>query len=98
MQIYNFFLKWGIVEFFVWFKSWFKLKPKMNATINVICYKSKTLANGENPLLIRICKDRKLKYISLGISVLPQHWDFIKNVPKRNCPNKELILKIINHY
>ena len=83
-------------NFFVWFKSWFKQKPKMNTTINVICYKSKTLANGEHPLMIRICKDRKLKYVSLGISVLPQHWDFEKNTPKRNCPSKELIQKIIN--
>ena len=70
----------------------------MNATINIICYKQKTLANGENPLMIRVCKDGKRKYKSLGISVLPQHWDFKKNIPKRNCPNKELIQKIINEH
>jgi site-specific recombinase XerD len=68
----------------------------MNATINVVCYRSKTLTNGEHPLMIRLCKDKKLKYVSLGISVLLQHWDFKKNTPKRNCPNKELIQKIIN--
>jgi len=68
----------------------------MNTTINVICYKQKTLANGENPLMIRLCKDGKRKYKSLGISVLPQYWDFEKNTPKRNCPNKELIQRIIN--
>jgi hypothetical protein len=65
------------------------------STINVVCYKSKILSNGEHPLMIRICKDKKLKYISLGISVHPQHWDFDKNKPKHNCPNKDLILKII---
>jgi len=27
----------------------------MKATVNVLCYKSKTLANGENPLVIRVC-------------------------------------------
>jgi len=37
---------------------------------NVLCYKSKTLANGENPLVIRICKDEKKKYQSLGISIM----------------------------
>ena len=31
----------------------------MNATVNVLCYKSKTLSNGEHPLMIRVCKDGK---------------------------------------
>jgi len=38
----------------------------MNATISVVCYKSKTLSNGEHPLMLRICKDGKKKYQSLG--------------------------------
>ena len=53
----------------------------MNATVNVLCYKSKTLSNGEHPLMIRVCKDGKKKYVSLGISVKPQYWDFEKNRP-----------------
>ncbi len=67
----------------------------MATGINILCYKSKTLANGEHPLMIRICKDGKKKYIGLGISVLPQFWDFKKNKPKRNCPNKEKLEKLI---
>ena len=67
----------------------------MNATINVVCYKWKTLANGEYPLMLRICKDGKKKYQSLGIFVLPRYWDFTRNKPKPNCPNKEYIQKII---
>ncbi|WP_455632332.1 phage integrase SAM-like domain-containing protein [Parabacteroides sp.] len=67
----------------------------MNATVNVVCYKWKTLSNGEYPLMIRVCKDGKKKYQSLGISVDPAHWDFKKNKPKVNCPNKEHINKII---
>ncbi|NDW18277.1 site-specific integrase [Dysgonomonas sp. 216] len=63
--------------------------------VNILCYKSKTLANGEHPLVIRICKDGKKKYKSLGISVNPKFWDFEKERPKANCPNRELILKII---
>ena len=31
----------------------------MATTVNVLCYKSKTLSNGEHPLMIRICKDGK---------------------------------------
>ncbi len=43
----------------------------MNAGINVLCYKSKTLANGSHPLMISVYKDGKKKYVSLGISILP---------------------------
>ena len=35
----------------------------------------KTLINGEFSVFLRITKDRKVKYISLGISALPEHWD-----------------------
>ena len=67
----------------------------MYAGVNILCYKSKTLANGAHPLMIRVCKDGKKKYVSLGVSVLPQFWDFTKNQPKKNCPNKAYIEKII---
>ncbi len=67
----------------------------MKATVNVLCYKSKTLSNGENPLMICVSKDRKRKYISLGVSVNPIYWDFKKNRPKRNCPNREQIENLI---
>ena len=74
----------------------------MNVTVNVICYKSKVLKNSESPLMIRVCKDRKRKYISLGLSVNPTYWDFNKNAPKPQCPNKEyldaLIAKTIQEY
>ena len=67
----------------------------MSTTVSIICYKSKKLKNGEHPLMLCISKDRKRKYQSLGISVKVEHWDFQKNKPKPNCPNKELINKII---
>ena len=67
----------------------------MNATVNVLCFKSKLLKNGEHPLMLCITKDRKRKYLSIGISVKAEHWDFKVNNPKRDCPNKELILNII---
>lgn len=70
-------------------------KIVMSTTINVVCYKSKTLANGECPLMLCICKEGKRKYQSLGISIRPQQWDFKKNRPKANCPNKEYIESII---
>ena len=45
--------------------------------------------------MVRICKNGKKKYKSLGISVNPAHWDFKKNLPKPKCPNHEALL-IIN--
>ena len=45
----------------------------MNATINVVCYKWKVLANGECPLMIRVAKDKKRTMKSLGISVNLKH-------------------------
>ena len=68
----------------------------MNATVNVLCYRSKTLSNGEHPIMLRVCKGGKKKYISLGISVNPKFWDFEKSTPKRNCPNREQLIKVIN--
>ena len=64
-------------------------------TISVVCYKSKTLANGENPLMLRISKDGKKTYKSLGISVNAKYWSFFKNMPKPNCPDREQLIKII---
>ena len=67
----------------------------MNASISVVCYKSKTLSNGEHPLMLRISKDGKRKLVSIGLSIHPDNWDFTKNEPKPKCPNKDLITKII---
>ena len=67
----------------------------MNVTANIVCYKSKTLSNGEHPLMIRVCKDGKKKYKSLGVSVNPKFWNFEKNTLKPNSPNYEYLSKII---
>lgn len=66
-----------------------------NATISIVCYKWKTLSNGEHPLMLCVCKDGKRKYQSLGISIHPKHWSFAKGLPKASCPNKEEIQRII---
>ena len=67
----------------------------MNASVSVICYRHKMLANGESPIMLRITKDGKRTMRSLGVSVNPAYWDFNKKEPKPNCPNKNLINKII---
>ncbi|EOA47915.1 phage integrase SAM-like domain and Arm DNA-binding domain-containing protein [Bacteroides salyersiae] len=61
----------------------------------MICYKSKVLKNSESPLMISMCKDRKCKYISIGLSINPVHWDFAKNAPKPKYPNREALTTLI---
>ena len=68
----------------------------MNASVSVVCYKSKVLSNGKSPLMLRIYKDNKRKMIGLGVSILPKYWDFEKNKPTPRCPNKELIEIILD--
>jgi len=63
----------------------------MNTIIDVVCYRSKTLSNGELPLMLRLTKEGKRKYLSLQISLNPDYWDFNKNRPRRNCPEKDSI-------
>lgn len=67
----------------------------MSTTISVVCYKSKVLKNNESPLMLRVCKDGKRKYESLGISLNPKYWDFKANKPTAKCPNREYIEKLI---
>jgi site-specific recombinase XerD len=45
--------------------------------------------------MLRLTKNRKLKYISLHISLNAEYWDFAKNKPKRHCPNREQIVQLI---
>lgn len=68
----------------------------MTETVKAVCYKFKTLSNGEHPLMIRICKDGKKKYQSLGLSIKAEQWDFKTNQPKAKCPNRDRIILLIN--
>ena len=45
------------------------------ASTKIILYESKTLKNNEHPIVLRIIKDRKTKYISLGFSTIPAFWN-----------------------
>ena len=67
----------------------------MSVTVSVVCYKYKQLLNGESPLMLRVTKQGKRKYQGLGVSIDAKYWDFEKNQPKRNCPNRDAILRLI---
>ena len=45
--------------------------------------------------MLRVTKDSKRKYVSLVISMNSAHWDFSKNEPKADCPNREYIEMLI---
>lgn len=71
-------------------------------TIKVILYKWKTLANGEHPLMLRVTKNQKRTYVSLGVSSSSELWDHKRNTPKPKHPQcdliKNIITKKINEY
>jgi len=67
----------------------------MSTTIRVEFDRLRAKKNGEIPLYLCVTKDRKRNRISLGVSVSPEHWDIEKECPRKNCPNKAEIDKII---
>lgn len=67
----------------------------MKTIIAVTCDARRPLANGTVPLVVKLTKNNKRKYLRTGITLDPKHWDFVKNKPKPNCPNREYIEAII---
>jgi integrase len=65
--------------------------------VSVILYKSKTLANGHHPLMIRINDSKNKKYLSTGLSCLAKWWDFKKNSPNKSNPNRKYLKTVIEN-
>lgn len=67
------------------------------ATIKAILYKSKSYANGEHPIYLRLTKDRKRSYRSVrGLTCHPYYWNDKKNEPRKSHPDRERLNKILN--
>ncbi|GAB2595916.1 site-specific integrase [Spirosoma areae] len=67
------------------------------ATVKVVYYTSKTIADGSHPFMVRITKDRKLKYIATGLSLNPKFWNPQKKEIRKSYPEpyrEELIRKL----
>ena len=45
------------------------------ATVRIVYFTSKVLADGSHPLLLCITKDRKRKYLATGLSLQPKYWN-----------------------
>ncbi len=58
------------------------------ASIKVFLKKHKTNALGQYPIVIRIIKDRKTKFIFTGQYCAPELWDDKDNCPKKKHPEK----------
>ncbi|UOQ78552.1 site-specific integrase [Hymenobacter sp. 5516J-16] len=56
------------------------------ATVKAVYYTSKTLADGSHPFMVRITKDRKLKYIATGLSLHPKYWNEKKGEIRKSYP------------
>jgi len=56
------------------------------ATVKVVYYTSKTLADGSHPFMVRITKDRKLKYIATGLTLHPKYWNPQKKEVRKSYP------------
>jgi len=56
------------------------------SSVKVILYTSKVLKNGEHPIMLRVIKDRKPKYISIGHSCSVDLWDEVEGKPKKKHP------------
>ena len=64
--------------------------------ISIISYKSKTLADGTHPLMVRISHLKDKKYLATGLSCPVQWWDFQKHAPKKNHPNRSILETILS--
>lgn len=59
------------------------------ATVNIVYYTHKTLADGSHPFVVRITKNRKNRWISTGINLLPQFWNKEKNTFRKSVPDEK---------
>lgn len=57
------------------------------ATIKILLKKNKQNEDGSYPLYIRAIKDRKIKFMSLGIKLQENEWDEKEQRVKKNHPN-----------
>ncbi len=68
----------------------------MSTSAKVILYKSKTLSNGEHPIMLRFIKNRKASYINIGHSCPVSLWDDKENLPKKKHPNYKSLVALID--
>ena len=59
------------------------------ATVKVVYFTSKTLADGSHPFVVRVTKNRKQVYRYTGLSLLPKYWNADKKEIRRSYPEPQ---------
>ena len=54
--------------------------------IRVVQRKETIYKNGHSPLFLRFTENRKSKFVSVGVSLLPEHWNSEQQSPDSSCP------------
>ena len=68
----------------------------MKASVSAILYKSKVLANGEHPIMLRVCYNGKRAYKSLKLSCSMKFWNEETSEVKSKHPYSINMNAIIN--
>lgn len=58
------------------------------ASIKILLRTNNILSNGEHPIVLRIIKDRKSRFIFTKYSCSKNSWDFKENKPNKKHPNR----------
>ena len=67
------------------------------SSVKVVLYTSKKLKNKEHPIMLRVIKDRKIKYLSIGASCSKNLWSEENNLPMKKHPLYEELLVLIDN-
>src|SRR6266853_175197 len=74
----------------MFYPSYFNLKKlTIMVSVKIIFRTDKSNSSNEHPLYLRIIKDRRPKYISLGIFLKPEMWDAENKRVKKSYPNSQ---------
>jgi site-specific recombinase XerD len=70
------------------------------ASVKVVYYTQKTLADGSHPFMVRITKNRKLKYLATGLSLHPKYWNPLKKEIRKSYPDpgRDKLLKRLQEW
>jgi len=69
----------------------------MASSVKLLFKRNKKNQDGESPIYIRVIKNRKVKYISLGIYVSEQYWDQENKRVKKGFQNAQHVNNYISH-
>ena len=65
------------------------------ASVKIFLNQYKVNNDGSHPIILQVIKDRKKKILWLKHSAKQEHWDFEKNLPKKNHPNSTRLRNLI---